>query len=328
MIDAATAARMPYAWEYRRRRHDGEYRWVRANGAPRYLPGGEFAGYVGTVTDIADSKRAEQVLIESAARLEQRVAERTAELTATIAELEGMTAAVSHDLRAPLHRMAGFAGLLAMEDEVKLNATAVDFSSRIIRSAERMDELISKLLANARLGRTAIEVAEVSLDKAVAAYVAEVASNLGQRRVEWAIAALPVVRCDPIMLRQVVQNLIENAVKYSGKLSLARIEIGVVDNPAESGFFVRDNGVGFNMDQAGHLFGIFKRLHPEAEFPGIGIGLANVRRIMQKHGGRVWFEAAPGRGATFFVAFPKRLAAASAALAEAGPAAAAPPGEQ
>ena len=330
VIDTATSARMPYAWEYRRRRHDGEYRWVRANGAPRYLPGGEFAGYIGTVSDFTESRQAEQELIESAARLEQRVAERTTELTATIAELEGMTAVVSHDLRAPLHRMAGFAGLLAMEDEVKLNATALDFSSRIIRSAERMDELISKLLANARLGRTAIEVAEVSLDKAVAAYVAEVASNLGQRRVEWAIAALPVVRCDPIMLRQVVQNLIENAVKYSGKLSLARIEIGVVDNPAESGFFVRDNGVGFNMDQAGHLFGIFKRLHPEAEFPGIGIGLANVHRIMQKHGGRVWFEAAPGRGATFFVAFPKRLAAAaaSAALAEAVPAAAAPPGER
>jgi light-regulated signal transduction histidine kinase (bacteriophytochrome) len=107
------------------------------------------------------------------------------------------------------------------------------------------------------------------------------------------------------MVRQVIQNLIENAVKYSGKRAQARIEIGAVDQPAEHGFYVRDNGVGFSMEHADQLFGIFKRLHSEAEFEGIGIGLANVRRIMQKHGGRVWFEAERDKGATFFVAFPK-----------------------
>ena len=277
--------------------------------------------YTVILRDISRKLLAEQVLIESAARLEQRVAARTAELTATIAELESMTAVVSHDLRAPLHRMAGFAGLLAMEDEVRLNATAQDFSSRIIRSAERMDDLISKLLDNARLGRTALALVELALDKPVAAYVAEVNANLGERRVEWVISALPVVRCDPIMLRQVVQNLVENAVKYSGKKTIARIEIGAIDNAAEYGFFVRDNGVGFSIEHAGHLFGIFKRLHTEAEFPGVGIGLANVKRIMQMHGGRVWFEATPGKGATFFAAFPKGMTAAATAvgLADPGP---------
>ena len=277
--------------------------------------------YTVILRDISRKLLAEQVLIESAARLEQRVAARTAELTATIAELESMTAVVSHDLRAPLHRMAGFAGLLAMEDEVRLNATAQDFSSRIIRSAERMDDLISKLLDNARLGRTALALVELALDKPVAAYVAEVNANLGERRVEWVISALPVVRCDPIMLRQVVQNLVENAVKYSGKKTIARIEIGAIDNAAECGFFVRDNGVGFSIEHAGHLFGIFKRLHTEAEFPGVGIGLANVKRIMQMHGGRVWFEATPGKGATFFAAFPKGMTAAATAvgLADPGP---------
>ena len=313
--DAAIAARVPIAVEYRRRRHDGEYRWLGAAAAPRLDPAGAFCGYIGTLTDITEQKLAEQVLTEGAATLELQVAERTAALSAAVAELEDMTAVVSHDLRAPLHRMAGFAGLLALEEEVRQNPAAMDFAARIIASAERMGELITKLLANARLGRTAIEVADVALGKLVNFYVADVGANLSERRIEWVIEALPTVRCDPIMARQVVQNLIENAVKYSGKRSLARIEIGAVDSPAEHGFYVRDNGVGFSMEYAGQLFGIFKRLHSEGDFPGIGIGLANVLRIMRKHGGRVWVDAALDQGATFFVAFPKRSVPQSASPA-------------
>lgn len=305
VLEAAVAEHLPFELKYRRSRHDGEIRWVHSIGMPRFSHGGELAGYIGALTDITDQKLAEQVLAEAAEKLELRVAERTTALSAAVAELEDMTAVVSHDLRAPLHRMAGLAGLLALEEEIQQNPAAMDFAARIIRSAERMGELITKLLANASLGRTAIDVADVALGKLVNFYVADVGANLSERRIEWVIEALPTVRCDPIMARQVVQNLIENAVKYSGKRTLARIEIGAVDGAAEQGFYVRDNGVGFSMEYAGQLFGIFKRLHSESKFPGIGIGLANVQRIMQKHGGRVWCEAAPDRGATFFVAFPK-----------------------
>ena len=255
--------------------------------------------------DVTEQQRIGKALRESQASLEKRVAERTAELTATIAELESMTSVVSHDLRAPLHRMAGFAGLLAMEEEVRQNATAVDFTRRIMHAAERMEELINHLLDNARLARTTIEAAAVPLERIVRSYAAEVDAMRRERPIEWAIGALPVVVCDPIMARQVVQNLIENAVKYSARRERPLVEVGAVNNSSEHGFFVRDNGVGFAMERADQLFGIFKRLHPESDFPGVGIGLANVRRIMQKHGGRVWFESAPDQGATFFVAFPK-----------------------
>ena len=303
--DAAITARVPIAVEYRRRRRDGEFRWLSAVAAPRRDPTGEFSGYIGTLVDITEAKLAEQVLRESAAVLENRVAARTAELSATIAELQDMTSVVSHDLRAPLHRMAGFAGLLVTDDDVRRSRTALDFADRIMRSAERMDELINCLLANARLGRTAVQAVMVPLEELVRAYVAEVDAALVGRRIEWVIEALPVVHCDRVMARQLVQNLIENAVKYSGKREHPRIEILPIDNPAEHGFLVRDNGVGFSMEYAGHLFGVFKRLHSEAEFPGVGVGLANVKRIMQKHGGRIWFSAESGQGATFFVVFPK-----------------------
>lgn len=255
--------------------------------------------------DVTEQQRSGKALRESQASLEKRVAERTTELTATIAELESMTSVVSHDLRAPLHRMTGFAGLLAMEDEVRQNASALDFTRRIMHAAERMEELINHLLDNARLARTTIEAAAVPLERIVRSYVAELDAMRRERPIEWVIGALPVVVCDPIMARQVVQNLIENAVKYSGRRERPRVEIGAINNSSECGIYVRDNGVGFAMEHADQLFGIFKRLHSESDFPGVGIGLANVRRIMQKHGGRVWFESAPDRGATFFIAFPK-----------------------
>jgi PAS domain S-box-containing protein len=255
--------------------------------------------------DVTLKKRAEQDLRDAAARLEQRVVERTAELTESIAEMEDMTSTISHDLRAPLHRMSGFASLLALEDGVRDNPVAIDFTGRIVNGARRMEALIDKLIENARLGRSVVEYADVPMQRLVEGYIADLSATLEARRIEWVVAALPTVRGDPVMVRQVVQNLIENAVKYTARREHARIEIGAVETVTEAGFFVKDNGVGFEMKYSRQLFGVFKRLHSEAEFTGFGIGLANVRRIVQRHRGRVWFEAELDQGATFFVAFPK-----------------------
>jgi light-regulated signal transduction histidine kinase (bacteriophytochrome) len=168
-----------------------------------------------------------------------------------------------------------------------------------------MEALIDKLIENARLGRSVVEYTDVPMQRLVEGYIADLSATLEARRIEWVVAALPMVRGDPVMVRQVVQNLIENAVKYTARREHARIEIGAVETAAETGFFVKDNGVGFEMKYSRQLFGVFKRLHSEAEFAGFGIGLANVRRIIQRHRGRVWFEAELDQGATFFVAFPK-----------------------
>ena len=238
------------------------------------------------------------------ASLEQRVRDRTTELADTIRDLEGMSATISHDLRAPLRHISGFSTQLSLEDGIRSNARAVDFTLRISNAAKQMGELIDRLLENARLGRVAIACTDVSLNDMIAGYVHDLGASSGGQRIEWSIAPLPNIRADAVMARQVVQNLLENAVRYSSKRDISRIEIGPVDTAGECGFFVKDNGVGFNMQQSGQLFGVFKRLHSSAEFEGFGVGLANVRRIMQRHGGRVWFDAEADKGATFFVAFP------------------------
>ena len=226
-------------------------------------------------------------------------------LAAAVKDLEVMTASVSHDLRAPLRHIAGFAKLLLDEDGYAEGTTARKYAQRIADATGKMASIIDQLLEYASLGRVPIHYQLVSLDDLVTDCLNQLGGELALRKVEWTIGPLPVVRGDPVLLRQVVQNLVENAVKYTGKKPVPRIEIGPLNGPGRLGFFIRDNGAGFAMKSAKQLFEVCHRLHAESDFPGTGIGLANVRRILARHDGHIWFEAAVDAGATFFVSLPR-----------------------
>jgi PAS domain S-box-containing protein len=227
------------------------------------------------------------------------------QLQATNAELESFSYSVSHDLRAPLRHIDGFAELLRKHAESTMDEKGRRYLKTISDSAKRMGRLIDELLVFSRMGRAELHAVELDHD----ALVAEVIRENGFKKntaVDWRVASLPRVQADPVLLRQVWFNLIDNAVKYSAKSPSPRIEIGCRSGPAanEQEFFVRDNGAGFDMQYASKLFGVFQRLHSMAEFEGTGIGLANVRRIVQRHGGRTWAEGRVGEGAVFYFSLP------------------------
>ncbi|MBI2512748.1 MAG: HAMP domain-containing protein [Opitutae bacterium] len=236
------------------------------------------------------------------AGLERRVAERTTQLETLNRELEAFSYSVSHDLRAPLRHVDGFVQLLQQRAGPKLDDAERRYLGVIAQSARNMGVLIDELLAFSRMART--ELRRVPVD--TAALVAEVIRELQppDRRIEWHVGALPAVKADAAMLRQVWRNLIGNAVKYTALREVATIAIDgeAVDEGAR--FRIADNGAGFDMKYARKLFGVFQRLHAATEFEGTGIGLANVRRIVERHGGRVWAEAAVDRGATFYFTLP------------------------
>ena len=227
-------------------------------------------------------------------------------LHAANAELEAFSYSVSHDLRAPLRHIDGFAGLLTKHAAGSLDEKGNRYVAVISESARKMGRLIDDLLAFSRTGRTQMQLTRVNQDELVAAVIRDGRFQRTDRPIEWRIAPLPVVQADHAMLRQVWFNFIDNAVKYSGQVPQPRIEIGVQPGatPLEQVCFIRDNGAGFDMRYVDKLFGVFQRLHTEAEFQGTGIGLANVRRIILRHGGRTWAEGTPGAGATFYFSLP------------------------
>lgn len=235
------------------------------------------------------------------AGLERRVAERTAELEAANQELESFCYSVSHDLRMPLRHIDGYVGLLERELGPAVSAEARRCLGVVAESTRNMGRLIDDLLAFSRMSRQELGDEEVDPDALVREIVAMLAPQTAGRRIEWRISPLPRVRGDAAMLRQVFANLIDNAIKYTSPRELAVIEIGSRREPdGQQLFYVRDNGVGFDLRYAEKLFGVFQRLHRADQFAGTGIGLANVRRIIVRHGGRVWAEAEEGRGAAFY----------------------------
>jgi signal transduction histidine kinase len=239
--------------------------------------------------------------------LEQRVVERTAQLENANKELESFSYSVSHDLRAPLRHIDGFAGLLAKNSGGAIDEKGQRYISTISGAAKQMGRLIDDLLAFSKTGRTELKHTEVDLDGLVAEVIRDGRFDRNGKVIEWRVASLPHVEADPAMLRQVWSNLVENAVKYSSKAERSSVEIGTYSDPAtgEFTFFVRDNGVGFDMQYVDKLFGVFQRLHAQTEFEGTGIGLANVRRIVVRHGGRTWAEGAVGKGATIYFTLPR-----------------------
>ena len=237
--------------------------------------------------------------------LERRVLARTSELETSNRELEAFSYSVSHDLRAPVRHIDGFADLLRRHSLSSLDDKGKRYLETISDSAKRMGALIDDLLSFSRMGRAEMEQGLVSLDKLVADVQMEIRSEAADRDIVWSVSPLPDVRGDSAMLRLALVNLLSNAVKYTRGRTPARIEVGATESGHEVTLFVRDNGAGFDMAYHGKLFGVFQRLHAADEFEGTGIGLANVRRIVQRHGGRVWAEGALDQGATFFVALPR-----------------------
>jgi two-component system sensor histidine kinase/response regulator len=240
------------------------------------------------------------------AELELRVREHTAELAAANQELEAFSYSVSHDLRAPLRHIDGFAGLLAKHLEPRLDETGRRYLTTISGAAKQMDALIDELLTFSRIGSAELRRTWVDLAGLVREVRGILEPETAGRDITWEIGDLPEVQGDPRLLRLVLQNLIGNALKYTRTRREARIEIGVRREATEIVLFIRDNGVGFDMRYAERLFGVFQRLHTSAEFEGTGIGLASVRRIVRRHGGRVWAEGEVDRGASFSFALPNR----------------------
>ncbi|HEU5101924.1 MAG TPA: ATP-binding protein, partial [Roseiflexaceae bacterium] len=234
--------------------------------------------------------------------LERRVAERTAQLEAANKELEAFSYSVSHDLRAPLRHIDGFGRMLALREADRLDATSARYLKVIGDSARKMGQLIDDLLGFSRMSRTEMQVLPVDLGQVVAAVRYDLAPIVEGRNIDWQIGALPVVCGDPAMIGVVFSNLLSNAVKYTAPRAQARIAIAASDGDRDEVVIsVADNGVGFDMAYAHKLFGVFQRLHRDEDFEGTGIGLATVRRIISRHGGHVWAEAALDGGATFYM---------------------------
>jgi light-regulated signal transduction histidine kinase (bacteriophytochrome) len=242
-------------------------------------------------------------------QLEARVAERTAELTAVNHELEAFAYSVSHDLRAPLRSVDGFSQALLEDCADQLDAQGQDYLQRIRGASQRMGQLIDDLLHLSRLTRSEMHWERVDLSALAESIAAGLQASQVERQVTVDIAPGIVTRGDASLLQVVLENLIGNAWKFTAKQAQARIEFGAMQSDNEQVFWVRDDGVGFDMAYAEKLFGAFQRLHSVAEFEGSGIGLATVQRIVHRHGGRIWAEGEPGLGATFSFALPAALPA-------------------
>jgi light-regulated signal transduction histidine kinase (bacteriophytochrome) len=305
-------------------------------GAPLFDSGGRALGVLAVLDDESIERTAERedLLTVCAARasvelqrgrfegeikrlnadLEVRVADRTAQLEAANRELEAFSYSVSHDLRAPARQIGAFVDRLKRE-AADLSTSGRESVEDIASSARHMTTLIEALLDFSRTAQAVMRSSAVDVHDLAAGVVEELVRMAPERQVDWHLDAVPLVRGDRVLLRQVLANLLGNAFKYSRGRDLARITVGVApaSRAGEVVWFVRDNGVGFDMARADALFGVFQRLHAASEFEGTGIGLANVHRIVSRHGGRVWAEAVVDQGATFFVALPAATAADRAA---------------
>jgi PAS domain S-box-containing protein len=271
------------------------------------VSGGREPQFLASFHDISIEKRIQEQQRMFARELEATVAARTADLTRVNEELESFAYSVAHDLRAPARHVHGFARVLEMRHAAGMDDKARDYLARIVAAAHGMGKLIDHLLAFSQLSHSELAVGPVDLDEVVRRCVDELAPELEGRAVQWRIGPLPVVQGDAALLAQVLSNLVGNAVKYSARSTAAVIEVFAEDGgPHEHRIAVRDNGVGIDMQYEHRLFKVFSRLHHQDEFEGTGVGLANVRRIVERHGGRVWVESAPGAGCCFRFTLPRR----------------------
>jgi light-regulated signal transduction histidine kinase (bacteriophytochrome) len=237
--------------------------------------------------------------------LESRLIERTAQLEAANKELNALSYSLSHDFRTPLRHIRGYVDIVQTAARQTFDEASRQHLQTIAQSAAQMERMIEAMLEFSRLARAEMHCQPVSLTALVKAVRQELASESKGRRIAWQIGGLPVVQGDSSMLRQAIVHLLSNAIKFTRLRPKAKITIGAKRAGRETTFFVRDNGVGFDMDCAHKLFGAFQRFHPPNAFEGTGMGLASVRRIIHRHGGRTWAESKANRGATFYCAIPE-----------------------
>jgi PAS domain S-box-containing protein len=265
---------------------------------------GSNIGYQSAVIDVTDKKQAEEDIRKLNEELENRVVQRTEQLEAANKELEAFSYSVSHDLRAPLRAVNSFTNILLEDYEASLDAEGKRICRVISSSAKQMGELIDDLLNFSRIGRSTVNSTMLDMKNMANTVYNEITNDNEKNRIKLHIGNLHKVYVDPGLIKLVWNNLISNAIKYSSKNTVSEISVGSSLNGDMVTFFVKDNGVGFDMEYKHKLFGVFQRLHGERDFEGNGVGLAIVKRIILKHGGKVWAEGAVGKGATFFFSLP------------------------
>ncbi|HPS62837.1 MAG TPA: PAS domain S-box protein [Bacteroidales bacterium] len=305
--------------EYRFLRADGSIAWVSGKAVPHRDEDGLIIGYIGTISDVTERKKMLDALIAAKEKailsekkirefnqtLEERVAVRTAELTESNKELESFSYSVSHDLRAPLRAITGFANILKEDYGALLDKEGMRICRIISSNSEKMGKLIDDLLAFSRLGRSEMHLTMIDMGNMVRMIFQELTTPEEKSRIDLTVARMPAALADNTMIKQVWINLVSNAIKYSSRTDRAIIRIGCLGNQQENIFYIKDNGIGFDMRYADNLFGVFQRLHSDKEFSGTGVGLAIVKRIISKHGGRVWAKGKLNNGATFYFSLPK-----------------------
>jgi PAS domain S-box-containing protein len=297
---AAVDSESVFQYEYRVRGSDGVYHWFSVRGVPVRAEDGSIREWVRVCTDINERRRAEHAVRQLNEQLEARVRERTAQLEEANRELEAFSYSVSHDLRAPLRAVDGFSQALIEDCPEFADERMRRYLDRIRAATLHMAQLIDDLLNLSRISRVALEPVEVDLSALARAVLNSLRQREPEREIELGVWDDISARGDPRLLRVVLENLLANAWKFTGKTAGARIEFGALREPHRTVYFVRDNGAGFDMAHAERLFGAFQRLHAASEFSGTGVGLATVQRVVHRHGGTIWAHARPGKGATFF----------------------------
>lgn len=306
--DVVSRGRELWDFEIEQTTADGTQRTMLLNARRMNLPDREDEVALVTLSDVSSQKASEDEIVELNRQLEGKI-EQVSDVNR---ELEAFSYSVSHDLRAPLRHISGFAEKLDRQLGADADEKSKHYIATIDNSARRMAMLIDDLLVYSRLGRSALRLQPVDMQSMVAETRALLDSNVSAdtpgRRIDWKIGAMPMVIGDENMMRQIWLNLLGNAVKYSAPRDLAKIEVGYqrLDDGRHE-FMVRDNGVGFDMQYAGKLFGVFQRMHKASDFPGTGIGLASVQRVLARHGGTITAESAVDQGTTFRFTFPAML---------------------
>ena len=291
-----------YECDLRLRHKDGHWVWINTRGRVRQRDNDDGAIYMsGTHLDISERVAAQEQIQALNASLEQRVRERTAELERTMRDMEAISYSIAHDLRAPLRSVNGFAQVIAEEEGDRLSDTGRQMFERIARSSRNMGQMITDMLELLRVVQVELNAQPVRMADLASAVAESLSPQVPEASID--VGELPDALGDATLLRQVLSNLLDNALKYSRHQSEPTVKVGF--DAEANAYFVRDNGMGFDMARANKLFGLFQRLHAGTEVPGMGVGLAIVARIIERHGGSIWAESAPGQGACFWFRVPQ-----------------------
>lgn len=296
----SVASDQPFRTEYRLITRDDRVVWIRDEAVFEHDLEAHTEYMHGLMLDITERKWAEEEIHNLNSELEQRVIERTAQLESANKDLEAFAYSVSHDLRAPLRAINGFSHIVAESFSDQLPEKAIQYLTLVQNNANKMDHLIEDLLAFSRLGHQPLRKKTILPAALAREVLADLLTEESGRQVDIALDELPPCEADPALLRQVFVNLISNALKYTRRQAAPRIQIGYQQSENETVYFVADNGIGFDMKYANKLFGVFQRLHNAEDYEGTGVGLANVQRIIARHGGRIWAEAEVDQGAIFY----------------------------